>query len=178
MRIDELEVANKEAAEWKSQHHKSVEEAADRKRRFDELFEMNKRTNRLLDLAETYRHASQDPGQGQSLIVQKIKPHEPKRFDGSQDLEVVTQFLDDVEHYVRQGGAACQKTTTDNQRIDTLWRFLSTKIFRWFEDSLKKRGVAAIPPVLHLEGKHGKRYIVSYIVRARETLLKSLDGES
>ena len=38
---------------------------------------------------------------GQNLVVQKIKPHEPKRFDGSQDLEVVSQFLEDVQHYVR-----------------------------------------------------------------------------
>ena len=33
--------------------------------------------------------------------------------------------------------------------------------------------------MLHLKGKHGKRYLVSYIVRARETLLKPLkEGKS
>jgi len=36
----------------------------------------------------------------------------------------------------------------------------------------------ALVQLLHLERKHGKRYLVSYIVRARETLLKSLEGES
>jgi len=85
-------------------------------------------------------------GQGQNLIVQKIKPHEPKRFDGSQDLEVVSQFLEDVQHYVRQGGAVCQKASEDNQKIDTLWRFLTTKVFHWFEDSMKKQGLDTIPP--------------------------------
>jgi len=79
-------------------------------------------------------------------VVQKVKPHEPVRFDGSQDLEVVTHFLDDVEHYVRQGGAVCPKAWKDNQNIDTLWRFLSTRVFRWFEDAMRKRGVETIPP--------------------------------
>jgi hypothetical protein len=109
--------------------------AAEWEKRCDRLFDIN---NKLGDTGSG--------GAPQTLVVQKIKPHEPKRFDGSQDLEVVTQFLDDVEHYVRQGGAICPKATKDNQYIDTLWRFLTTKIFRWFEPTMQKRGVDSIPP--------------------------------
>jgi len=57
----------------------------------------------------------------QNLIIQKIKPHELKRFDGSQDMEVVTQYLEDVQHFVRQGGAVCQGASEDNQMSRT-WR--------------------------------------------------------
>jgi len=74
----------------------------------------------------------------QNLIIQKIKPHEPKRFDSSQDLEVVVQFLEDIQHYVRQSGAVCQGASKDNQKINTLWRFLTAKVFHWFENSMKK----------------------------------------
>jgi len=82
----------------------------------------------------------------QNLIVQKIKLHEPKRFDGSQDMEVVAQYLEDVQHFVRQGGAVCQGASEDNQKIDTFWRFLTAKVFHWFENSMKKQGVDVIPP--------------------------------
>jgi len=109
-----------------------------------EVMECKGRCDRLIDGNGT-RHVSAD-GSNQVLVVQKVKPHEPARFDGSQDLEVVTHFLDDVEHYVRQGGAVCPKASKDNQNIDTLWRFLSTRIFRWFEDAMRKRGVETIPP--------------------------------
>jgi len=84
-----------------------------------------------------------------NTYVHKIKPHEPTRFDGSQNLEVVTKFLNDVEHYVRQGGSMCPKATLDNQHIDTIWRFLTTKIFGWFENEMKRRGVNRIPPENH-----------------------------
>jgi len=68
----------------------------------------------------------------QNLIIQKIKPHEPKRFDGSQDLEVVAQFLEDIQHYVRQRGSVCHGASEDNQKINTSWRFLTAKVFYWF----------------------------------------------
>jgi len=61
-------------------------------------------------------------------------------------LEVVTQYLEDVQHFVRQGGAVCQGASEDNQKIDTFWRFLTAKVFHWFENSMKKQGVDAIPP--------------------------------
>jgi len=74
----------------------------------------------------------------QNLIIQKIKPHEPKRFDGSHDLEVVVQFLEDIQHYVSRGGAVCQGASKDNQKIVMLWCFLTVKVFYWFENSMKK----------------------------------------
>jgi len=82
----------------------------------------------------------------QNLIIQKITPYEPKRFDGSQDMEVVAQYLEDVQHFIRQGGAVCQGTSEDDQTINTFWRFLTAKVFHWFENSMKKQGVDAIPP--------------------------------
>jgi len=69
---------------------KAQEETAVWKQRCDHLFTISKQTAKLQDRAPS-----------QNLIVQKIKLHEPKRFDGSQDLEVVAQFLEDVQHYVR-----------------------------------------------------------------------------
>ena len=113
--------------------------------------EWKQRHDKLFELTDSIRgHSSQCTNYGlQNTVVHSIKPHEPARFDGSQNLEVVMQFLDDVEHYVRQGGSACPKATVDNQNIDTLWRFLSTKIFRWFEASMQQRGVPAIPPAEH-----------------------------
>jgi len=122
--------ASGKIAEQECQLLKAEEETAAWKRRCDQLLAISMNAG----------------GQGQNLIVQKIKPHEPKRFDGSQDLEVVSQFLEDVQHYVRQGGAVCQKASEDNQKIDTLWRFLTTKVFHWFEDSMKKQGLDTIPP--------------------------------
>ena len=79
-------------------------------------------------------------------MVQKVRPLEPKRFNGVQDLEIVTRFLDEVEHYVRQGGAVCVKASKDNQHIDTAWQFLSTRAFQWFENAMRKLGVSSIPP--------------------------------
>jgi len=114
---------------------KAEEETAVWKQRCDHLFTISEQTAKLQDRAPS-----------QNLIVQKIKPHEPKRFDGSQDLEVVAQFLEDVQHYVRQGGAVCQKASEDNQKIDTFWRFLTAKVFHWFENCIKKQGVDTIPP--------------------------------
>jgi len=61
-------------------------------------------------------------------------------------MEVVGQYLEDVQHFVRQGGAVCQGASEDNQKIDTFWRFLTAKVFHWFENSMKKQGVDAIPP--------------------------------
>ena len=79
-------------------------------------------------------------------MVQKVRPLEPKRFDGVQDLEIVTRFLYEVEHYVFQGGAVCAKASKDNQHIDTAWRFLSMRAFQWFENAMTKLGVCSIPP--------------------------------
>ena len=60
---------------------------------------------KLADDYQAYRtiaNANATPGV-KNTIVHKIKPFEPKRYEGSQDLEVVTNYLDEVEHYVRQG---------------------------------------------------------------------------
>jgi len=69
----------------KHQLRKSEEEMAVWKQRCDHLFPISEQTAKL-----------QDGVPSKNLIVQKIKLHEPKRFDGSQDLEVVAQFLEDV----------------------------------------------------------------------------------
>ena len=61
---------------------KAEEEMAVWKQRCDHLFTISEQTTKLQDRAP--RH---------NLIIQKIKLYEPKRFDGSQDLEVVAQFL-------------------------------------------------------------------------------------
>jgi len=117
------------------QLRKAEEETAVWKQRCDHLFPISEQTAKL-----------EDGTLSQNLIVQKIKPYEPKRFDGSQDLEVVAQILEDVQHYVRQGGAVCQKASEDNEKIDTFWRFLTAKVFHWFENCMKKQGVDTIPP--------------------------------
>jgi len=114
---------------------KAEEETADWKLHCDHLFTISEQTAKLQDRAPS-----------QNLIVQKIKLHEPKRIDGSQHLEVVAQFIEDVQHYVRQGRAVCQKASEDNQKIDTFWCFLTTKEFHWFENCMKKQGVDTIPP--------------------------------
>ena len=54
--------------------------------------------------------------------------------------------VNDVEHYVHQAGSMCPKATVDNQHIDAMWRFLTTKIFGWLENEMKRRGVETIPP--------------------------------
>ena len=60
--------------------------------------------DKLFDVTESLRDVASTTGNQptHNTYVHKIKPHEPTRFDGSQNLEVVTQFLNDVEHYVRQ----------------------------------------------------------------------------
>jgi len=114
---------------------KAEEETAVWKQCCDHLFAISKQTAKL-----------QAGTLSKNLIVQKIKPHKPKRFDGSQDLEVVTQFLEDVQHYVQQGRVVCQKASEDNQKIDTFWRFLTAKVFQWLENCMKKQGLDTIPP--------------------------------
>jgi len=121
--------------QWYESHREASVEMAVWKRCCDHLLVISEQATKLR--AETL---------SQNLIVQKIKLHEPKRFDGSQDMEVVTQYLEDVQHFVRQGGAVCQGASKDNQKIDTFWRFLTGKVFHWFENSMKKQGVDAIPP--------------------------------
>jgi len=81
------------------------------------------RYDKLFDVTESLRDAVSTAGNRPtcSTYIHKIKPHEATRFDGSQNLEVVTQFLNDVEHYVHQGGSMCPKATLDNQHIDTIW---------------------------------------------------------
>jgi len=105
----------------------------------------NKRTNKLINDNNTLR-GDNGATQVRNAVVHKIKPREPVGFDGSQDLEVVTRYLDEVEHYVRQGASMLPKASLDNQHMDTVWRFFSVKIFRWFQTVMKKRGLAAIPP--------------------------------
>ena len=67
-----------------------------------------------------------------------MQPLQPMRYDGSQDLEVVVKFLDEIEHYVRQGGSVCPRISVDNQNMATVWRFLSVKTFRWFAKEMKQ----------------------------------------
>jgi len=109
------------------------------------------RYDKLFDVTESLHDAVSTAGNGltRNTYVHKIKPHEPTRFDGSQNPEVVTEFLNDVEHYVCQGGSMCPKASLHNQHIDTIWRFLTTKIFGWFENEMKWRGVNRIPPADH-----------------------------
>jgi hypothetical protein len=103
------------------------------------------RYGKLADDYQTLRTAANATPGVQNTVIQKMKPFEPKRYEGSQDLEVVTRYLDEVEHYVRQGASMCPKASSDNQNIDTFWRFLSVKIFRWFEKEMKEREVDTIP---------------------------------
>ena len=117
---------------------KAEEMISEWKEQYDKLFEL---TDSLKDIVGVG-----GSGGVRNTIIHKIKPHEPTRFDGSQNLEVVMQFMNDVEHYVHQGGSMCPKATVDNQHIDTMWRFLTTKIFGWFENEMKRRGVETIPP--------------------------------
>jgi len=109
----------------------------------------NKWAERYGKLADDYQilrtTTNTTPGV-QNTIIQKIKPFEPKRYKGSQDLEVITRYLDEVEYYVLQGTLMCLKASVDNQNIDTFWRFLSVKIFHWFEKEMKARDVDVIPP--------------------------------
>jgi len=107
--------------------------------------------DKLFNVSESLRDAVNTTGNGRThnTYINKMKLHEPTRFDGSLNLEVVTQFLNDVDHYVRQGGSICPKSTLDNQHIDTIWRFLTSKIFGWFENDMKQRGVDRIPPANH-----------------------------
>jgi len=93
----------------------------------------DKWAERYRKLADDYQAlrmtANATPGV-QNTIIQKIKPFQLKRYEGSQDLEVITRYLDEVEHYVCQGASMCPKVSSDNQNIDTFWRFLLVKIFR------------------------------------------------
>jgi hypothetical protein len=107
----------------------------------EELAKSQARTNRLFDDSLLRTPASQG-----TSAVHKVRPRPPSVFDGSQDLEVVTRFLDEVVHYVRQGASACPSATLDNQLVDTVWRFLSVKIFRWFELEMSRHDIFTIPP--------------------------------
>ena len=104
----------------------------------------------------------------QNTVIQKIKPFKPKQYEGSQYLEVVTRYLDEVEHYVRQGASMRPKASSDNQNIDTFWRFLSVKIFRWFEKEMKEREVDTIPPTDSDYMLHLKYYGVGIRIRTRQ----------
>ena len=121
--------------QWYESHREASAEMAVWKRCCDHLLVISEQATKLY--AGTL---------SQNLIVQKIKLHEPKRFDGSQHMEVVAQYLEDVQHFVRQRGAVCQGASEDNQKVDTFWRFLTAKVFHWFENSMKKQGVDIIPP--------------------------------
>jgi len=54
------------------------------------------RYGKLADDYQTLRTTANATPGVQNTIIQKIKPFEPKRYEGSQDLEVVTRFLDEV----------------------------------------------------------------------------------
>jgi len=43
----------------------------------------------------------------------------------------------------------CPKAILGNQHIDTIWHFLTAKIFGWFENDMKRCGVDRIPPANH-----------------------------
>jgi len=77
-------------AQWYESHREALVEMAVWKQCYDHLLVISKQATKL--------HAGTS---SQNPIIQKIKPHEPKRFDGSQDLEVVTLFLEGIQHYVR-----------------------------------------------------------------------------
>jgi len=144
----ELRAVREGAGEAEGLEHqllKAQGEVVEWKTRFDELFEMNKRTNKLVDDNNTLRGDS-GATQVRNAVVHKIKPCEPVGFDGSQDLEVVTRYLDEVEHCVRQGASMLPKALLDNHHMDTVWRFFSVKIFSWFQTVMKIQGLAAIPP--------------------------------
>ena len=111
-----------------------------------ELTKAQERTNRLIDESLLRTPASQGAG---TSAVHRIKLRQPSPFDGSHDLEVVTRFLNEVEHYVRQGVSACPSATLDNQLIDTVWRFLSVKTFRWFKLEMSRHDILTIPPANH-----------------------------
>jgi len=104
------------------------------------------RYGKLADDYQTLRTTANATPGVQNTIIQKIKPFEPKRYKGSQDLEVITRYLSEVEHCIRQGASMCPKASSDNQNIDTFWHFLSVKIFQWFKKEMKEREVATIPP--------------------------------
>jgi len=76
-------------AQWYESHREASVEMAVWKRRCDHLLVISEQATKL--------HAGT---LSQNLIVQKIKLHEPKRFDGSQDMEVIAQYLEDVQHFV------------------------------------------------------------------------------
>ena len=136
----ELRAARKGAGEAEGLEHqllKAQGEVVEWKTQFDQLFEMNKHTNKLINDNNTLR-GDNGATQVRNTVVHKIKPREPVGFDGSQDLEVVTRYLDEVEHYVRQGASMLPKASLDNQHMDTVWRFFSVKIFRWFQTVMKK----------------------------------------
>jgi len=111
-----------------------------------ELTKAQERTNRLIDESLLCTPTSQG---AETSVVHRTKPRQPSPFDRSQDLEVVTCFLDEVEHYVRQGASACPSATLDNQLIDTVWRFLSVKTFRWFELEMSRHDILTIPLANH-----------------------------
>jgi len=104
------------------------------------------RYGKLADDYQTLRTTTNAAPGVQDTIIQKIKPFEPKQYEGSQDLEVVTRYLDEVEHYVCRGASKCAKASSDNQNIDTFWRSLAVKIFPSFEMEMKEREVDTIPP--------------------------------
>jgi len=72
------------------------------------------RYGKLADDYQTLRTTANATPGVQNTIIQKIKPFEPKPYEGSQDLEVVTRYCVEVEHYVRQGASMCPKASLDN----------------------------------------------------------------
>jgi hypothetical protein len=78
-------------------------------------------------------------------MVQKIKLLESKRYEGSQDLEIISRYLDEVEPYVCQGTSICPKASAANQYIDSFCRLHSVTIFWWFEKESKRMEMEVVP---------------------------------
>jgi hypothetical protein len=83
-----------ESAGLEDQLLKSQSEVVEWKTQFDELYEINKRTNRLID--DNTLRGNGGAERVQNTIVHKIKPCKPANFDGSQNQEGVTRYLDEV----------------------------------------------------------------------------------
>jgi len=60
------------------------------------------RYGKLTDDYQTLRTTANATPGVQNTIIQKIKPFEPKWYKGAQDLEIVTRYVDEVEHYIRR----------------------------------------------------------------------------
>jgi hypothetical protein len=83
--------------------------------------------------------------------------HKPAIFTVARDLETVTTFLGQVEHYVEQGGGAFPerltdpdgrfyKPSVDDKLVDALWRYVNREVLDWFKLATN---IARLPPPNH-----------------------------